>query len=36
MYSIAVALARVRGIILAREQDAEWVRMTRGKLEMAA
>jgi heme exporter protein C len=36
MYSIAVALARVRAIILAREQDAEWVRMTRGKLGMAA
>jgi heme exporter protein C len=36
MYSIAVALARVRAIILARERDAEWVRMTRGKLEMAA
>jgi heme exporter protein C len=36
MYSIAVALARVRGIILAREQDAEWVRMTRGRLGIAA
>lgn len=40
MYSIAAALARVRGIILARERDAEWVRITRekmrGKLEMAA
>ena len=29
MYSIATALARVRGIILARERDAEWVRMQR-------
>jgi heme exporter protein C len=29
MYSIAVALARLRGIILARERDAEWVRMQR-------
>jgi heme exporter protein C len=29
MYSIATALARVRGIILERERDAEWVRMQR-------
>jgi heme exporter protein C len=30
MYSIAVALARLRRIILERERDAEWVRMQRG------
>ena len=29
MYSIAVALARLRRIILERERDAEWVRMQR-------
>ncbi len=29
MYSIAVALARVRRIILERERDAEWVRLQR-------
>jgi heme exporter protein C len=29
MYSIAVSLARLRGIILERERDAEWVRMQR-------
>ena len=29
MYSIAVTLARLRGIILARERDAEWVRLQR-------
>jgi len=29
MYSIAVALARLRKIILHRERDAEWVRMQR-------
>jgi len=29
MYSIAVALARLRKIILQRERDAEWVRMQR-------
>ena len=29
MYSIATALARVRGIILERERDAEWVRLQR-------
>jgi len=29
MYSIATALSRVRSIILARERDAEWVRMQR-------
>ena len=28
-YSIATALARVRGIILERERDAEWVRLQR-------
>jgi len=29
MYSIAVTLARLRGIILERERDAEWVRLQR-------
>jgi heme exporter protein C len=29
MYSIAVSLARLRGIILERERDAEWVRLQR-------
>jgi heme exporter protein C len=29
MYSLAVAFARLRGIILERERDAEWVRMQR-------
>lgn len=29
MYSIAAALARLRGIILERERDADWVRMQR-------
>jgi heme exporter protein C len=29
MYSIAAALARLRGIILERERDAEWVRLQR-------
>ena len=29
MYGIAVTLARLRGIILARERDAEWVRLQR-------
>ena len=29
MYSIATALARVRRIILARERDAEWVRLSQ-------
>ena len=29
MYSIATALCRVRSIILARERDAEWVRLQR-------
>ena len=29
MYSIAVALARLRSIILERERDAEWVRLQR-------
>jgi heme exporter protein C len=36
MYSIAVALARVRRIILERERDAEWVRMQREGLRTAA
>jgi heme exporter protein C len=35
MYSIAVSLARVRGIILARERDAEWVRLQRAGLREA-
>ena len=30
MYSIAVALWRVRSIILERERDAQWVRELRG------
>ncbi|MEW6689676.1 MAG: heme ABC transporter permease CcmC [Pseudomonadota bacterium] len=30
MYSIATALARVRSIILERERDTEWVRMSAG------
>jgi len=29
MYSIAVCMARLRGIILERERDAEWVRLQR-------
>ena len=29
MYSIAAALARLRGIILERERDAEWLRLQR-------
>ena len=29
MYSIAVTRARLRGLILARERDAEWVRLQR-------
>jgi heme exporter protein C len=29
MYSIAATLARLRGIILERERDAEWVRLQR-------
>jgi len=29
MYSIAIALARLRSIILERERDAEWVRLQR-------
>ena len=36
MYSIAASLARVRNIILERERDAEWVRLTRGKMQAAA
>jgi len=36
MYSIAVALARVRTIILQRERDAEWVRLTKNQMGAAA
>jgi heme exporter protein C len=36
MYSIATALARVRSIILERERDAEWVRMTKDQMQAAA
>jgi heme exporter protein C len=36
MYSIATALCRVRSIILARERDAEWVRMTKDRMGAAA
>jgi len=36
MYSIATALCRVRSIILARERDAEWVRMTKDQMGAAA
>jgi heme exporter protein C len=36
MYSIATALCRVRSIILARERDAEWVRMTKGQMGATA
>ncbi len=36
MYSIAASLARVRAIILERERDMEWVRLTRGKMQAAA
>jgi heme exporter protein C len=36
MYSIATALCRVRSIILARERDAEWVRMTKQQMGAAA
>jgi heme exporter protein C len=36
MYSIAAALCRVRSIILARERDAEWVRMTKQQMGAAA
>ena len=36
MYSIATALCRVRSIILARERDAEWVRMTKDQAQAAA
>jgi heme exporter protein C len=36
MYSIAVALARLRGIILERERDAEWVRLTQERQRVAA
>lgn len=36
MYSIAASLARVRAIILEREQDMEWVRLTRQGMRAAA
>ena len=36
MYSIATALSRVRAIILERERDAEWVRMTKEQMRAAA
>ena len=36
MYSIATALSRVRSIILERERDAEWVRMTKDQMRAAA
>ena len=36
MYSFATAFARVRGIILERERDAEWVRMTQEQKQAAA
>ncbi|OFZ90654.1 MAG: heme ABC transporter permease [Betaproteobacteria bacterium RBG_16_66_20] len=36
MYSIATALCRVRTIILERERDAEWVRMTKDQMRAAA
>jgi heme exporter protein C len=36
MYSIATALARVRRIILERERDAEWVRLTKEGVGAAA
>jgi heme exporter protein C len=36
MYSIATALCRVRAIILERERDAEWVRMTKDQMGATA
>jgi heme exporter protein C len=36
MYSIATTLCRVRSIILERERDAEWVRMTKEQMQAAA
>jgi len=36
MYSIATTLCRVRSIILGRERDAEWVRMTKEQMRAAA
>ncbi|MFY9314257.1 MAG: heme ABC transporter permease CcmC [Burkholderiales bacterium] len=36
MYSIATALARLRGIILERERDAEWLRMSQDGRRAAA
>ena len=36
MYSFATALSRVRLIILERERDAEWVRMTKDQMRAAA
>ena len=36
MYSIATALSRARSIILERERDAEWVRLTKEQMQAAA
>jgi len=36
MYSIATSLSRLRAIILERERDAEWVRMTKEQMQAAA
>jgi len=36
MYSIAASLARLRAIILERERNAEWLRLTKDKMEAAA
>ena len=36
MYSIAAALCRLRAIILERERDAGWVRLTKDKMQAAA
>jgi len=36
MYSFATAFSRVRAIILERERDAEWVRMTKDQMRAAA
>jgi len=36
MYSIATSLARLRRIILERERDAEWVRLTKDQMQAAA
>ena len=36
MYSFATAFARLRAIILEREQDTEWVRLTKDQMRAAA